>query len=272
MTGAGKDGSAATVADLLGVLEALAPAALAEEWDNVGLLVGSDAAPATRVLVALDLRDGVLDDAERDGCDVVLTHHPPIFPTLTSVTDRTAAGRLVTRAIRGGIAVVSAHTNLDSARGGLNDVMCDLLSVGDTRPLVPASGDASVGLGRVGGFDGTLDELTQRCRRAFGGAAVHGVVGDPAQRLSTVAVCTGSGGSFIDAARASGADAYVTGDLKYHDADRAEGMALVNVGHAEVEGVALDRWARTLALHSPGITITTAATTSPWGREGMGRV
>jgi len=257
-------GSAATVADLLGALEELAPAALAEEWDNVGLVVGSDDAPAARVLVALDLRESVLDEAEAGGFDVILTHHPPIFPSLTSVTDRTAVGRLVTGAIRRGISVVAAHTNLDSAAGGLNDIMAGLLGLRDTRPLAPAASDPSVGLGRIGAFDGTLERLAARCREAFGEGSVHGVVGDPDRPLRTVAICTGSGASFIDAARTAGADAYVTGDLKYHDADRAEGMALVNAGHAEVEGVALAAWAPVLAAAAPCEIEALGGSTTGW--------
>ncbi len=265
MAAVATSGSAATVADLLRVLDELAPANLAEEWDNVGLLVGSDAAPATRVLVALDLRERVLDQAERDGFDVVLTHHPPIFPSLSAVTDRTAVGRLVTRAIRAGVTVVSAHTNLDSAADGLNDVMAGLLGLRDTRPLAPSPEDPAVGLGRIGGFAGTLGDLAAACRTAFGDGAVHGVVGDPDRPVPTVAICTGSGASFIDAARTAGADAYVTGDLKYHDADRAEGMALVDAGHAEVESMCLREWTARLAERAPCPVVALGESTTDWG-------
>jgi putative NIF3 family GTP cyclohydrolase 1 type 2 len=108
------------IAGLLDALERLAPAAFAEEWDNVGLIVGRRTQPVTRVLVALDLRQAVLDEARDRGADAVLVHHPPIFPSLAAVTDASPTGELVMTSVERGIAVVAAHTNLDSARGGLN--------------------------------------------------------------------------------------------------------------------------------------------------------
>ncbi|MEZ0285862.1 MAG: Nif3-like dinuclear metal center hexameric protein, partial [Thermoleophilia bacterium] len=86
------------VAQLLAAIERLAPSALAEEWDNVGLLVGRHNQPARRVLVALELRDEVLGEAREAGCDAVVTHHPPIFPTLAALTDGGTASELVLRA------------------------------------------------------------------------------------------------------------------------------------------------------------------------------
>ena len=117
------------VAQLLAAIERLAPSALAEEWDNVGLLVGRHNQPARRVLVALELRDEVLGEAREAGCDAVVTHHPPIFPTLSALTDGGTASELVLRAAEGRVAVIAAHTNLDAAAGGLNDVMAGLLGM-----------------------------------------------------------------------------------------------------------------------------------------------
>src|SRR6478735_8103645 len=137
------------VAQLLGAVERLAPAALAEEWDNVGLLVGRHNQPVSRVLVALELRDEVLGEAREFRCDTVLTHHPAIFPSLASVTDH-PAGELVLRAAEARVAVIAAHTNLDAARGGLNDVMAEILGVTAATPLRPSPDHPSCGLGRIG--------------------------------------------------------------------------------------------------------------------------
>jgi dinuclear metal center YbgI/SA1388 family protein len=255
------------VAQLLAAVERLAPAALAEEWDNVGLIVGRHNQPARRLIVALELRDEVLDEARELGCDAVLTHHPPIFPTLSRLSDEGAGSELVLRAAEGRVAVVSAHTNLDAAPGGLNDVMAEMLGLADTRPLRPSPADEGAGLGRVGRLaPTTLEGLTARVAEGFGADGVT-YAGDPWARVERVACCTGSGGSLIGDARAAGVDAYVTSDLKYHDADRAEGLPLVALPHARAERVALKRWTKGLAraLAPEGVEVRFAETdTDPW--------
>jgi dinuclear metal center YbgI/SA1388 family protein len=254
-------------AELLAHLERLAPLGLAEEWDNVGLLVGRHNQAVTRVLVALELRGEVLDEARELGCDAVLTHHPVIFPTLFSLTDDGVASELALRAAEEKVAVIAAHTNLDSARGGLNDVMADLLGLLQKDPLRPSVGDAAAGLGRVGRVaPTTLAALAARAAKAFDGAPVS-YAGDPDTRVERVACCTGSGASLIADARASGADSFVTSDLKYHDADRADGLQLVSLPHASVETVALRHWAKsfTRALAPDGVDVIFAETdTDPW--------
>jgi dinuclear metal center YbgI/SA1388 family protein len=255
------------VAQLIAAVERLAPSALAEEWDNVGLLVGRHNQPARRVLVALELRDEVLGEARETGCDAVLTHHPPIFPALSALTDAGAASELVLRAAEGRVAVIAAHTNLDAAAGGLNDVMAEMLGVSGAAPLVPSATDPALGLGRVGAVPATtLGALVDRVRAGFGGPAVF-YAGDPFARVERVACCTGSGGSLIDAARSAEADAYVTSDLRYHDADRAEGLPLVALPHARAERVAMKRWTKALeqALAPDGVEVRFAeADTDPW--------
>jgi dinuclear metal center YbgI/SA1388 family protein len=254
-------------AELLAHVARLAPFELAEEWDNVGLLVGRHNQVVTRVLVALELRDEVLGEARETGCDAVLTHHPVIFPSLSALTDDAVASELALRAAEERIVVLAAHTNLDAARGGLNDVMAELLGLSESRPLRPAPGDPEVGLGRVGRVaPTTLAELAARAAKAFEEAPVS-YAGDPETRVERVACCTGSGASLIADARDSGADTYITSDLKYHDADRADGLQLISLPHARTERVALRRWTKTLAriLAADGVEAVFATTdTDPW--------
>ncbi len=254
------------VAHLVAAVERLAPTALAEDWDNVGLLVGRHNQPLRGVMVALDLRDEVLGEAREHGCDAVLTHHPPIFPSLAAVTDHGAAAELVLRAAEDRVAIIAAHTNLDAARGGLNDVMCEVLGIGPATPLLPDGDDPGAGLGRVGAVRPcNLSALVARVVAGFGGEVTY--AGDPWTRLERVACCTGSGASMIEDARAAGADAFVTSDLKYHDADRAQGLPLVHLPHARAERVALKRWTKQLerALAPEGVEVRFAeADTDPW--------
>lgn len=255
------------VAQLLSAVERLAPAALAEEWDNVGLIVGRHNQPVRRVIVALDLRDEVLGEAREHGCDAVLTHHPPIFPAIGAVTDGRAASELVLRAAEGRIAVVAAHTNLDAAPGGLNDIMAGMLGITRPRPLTPSDGRDDAGLGRVGPVaPTTVQAVVDRVARGFPGGVVR-YAGDPWARVERIACCTGSGASLIAVARDAGADAYVTSDLKYHDADRAEGLPLVGLPHATAEREVLRRWSKGLAraLAPEDVEVRFAeADTDPW--------
>jgi dinuclear metal center YbgI/SA1388 family protein len=256
------------VAEFVAAIERMAPSALAEDWDNVGLLVGRHNQPVSRVLVALELRDEILLEASEHGCDAILTHHPPIFPVLSAVTDHTVVGELVLRAAELRMAVVSAHTNLDAATGGLNDDMAELIGLSATRPLRPSLADPSQGLGRVGtvATGTTLEALVRTVAAAFG-LNRPAFVGDATARIATVACCTGSGSSLLPDAVAAAADVYVTSDLTYHDHDRAPGLALVTIPHGRVEQVALKRWARRLerAVAGDGVEVRFALTdTDPW--------
>lgn len=258
-----------TVAQLQRRVERHAPASLAEEWDNVGLVVGRGDAPVRGVLVALELRASLLEEAAAHGCTALVLHHPPIFPSLSSLTDRSPRGRELLGAIERSLAIVVAHTNLDAASGGLNDLMAEDLQLADTAPLVPHPDVPDQGLGRVGRPGAaTLGELAARAAAVYGAGGV--TVSAPAERpVTRVACCTGSGAGLIDAARAAQADAFVTCDLKYHDADRAEGLALVGLQHAVVERRAMGQWSRRLAddLAGDGVAVRFAATdTDPWER------
>ncbi|MEQ8834418.1 MAG: Nif3-like dinuclear metal center hexameric protein [Miltoncostaeaceae bacterium] len=260
------------VRGLLGLLDGLAPWALAEEWDNCGLLVGRPERPVSRVLLALDLRTEVLDQARAQRCEAVLTHHPVIFGGLAAVTPAGAPGALVLEAAERGVAVIAAHTNLDAARGGLNDLFAETLGMVDTAPLTPAAADPSAGLGRVGEAPGMrVGDLLERCV-ALTGTPVRSTA-DPDAPAGRVACCTGSGGSLIDDARAAGAGLYVTGDLRYHDHDRAEGLALVDATHAGVEAALLRTWRARVAgtASAAGVELLDAgAGTDPWTVAGGG--
>ncbi len=257
------------VGGFLAALDAVAPARLAEDWDNVGLMVGRRDRTVSHVLMALDLRAEVLDEAAHTSADLVLVHHPPIFPAMSAVSASRTPGALVLRAAREGVAVVAAHTNLDSASGGLNDMMADALGMGERQPLVPGAADPRAGLGRIGAIAPvTLGALAARAVGMFCTRRANvGLVGDPDRPVSRIAVCTGSGRSLVQVAREAGADAYLTGDLTYHDADAADGMALVNLPHGAVEQHAMRAWAPRLAelLASAGVVVAFASEdTDPW--------
>ncbi len=144
------------VRDVIGVVDRLAPFDLAEPWDHVGLQVGSPGDEVRGVLVALEVDDAALEEAARQECDLLLVHHPLIFDPLERLSDDTQAGRLALRAARDGVAVIAAHTNLDKARGGIADVLAELLGLEAAAPLAPAAADALKLVGFVPADDADL--------------------------------------------------------------------------------------------------------------------
>jgi dinuclear metal center YbgI/SA1388 family protein len=163
----------ARIQDLVGLIHSLFPPSLAEEWDNCGLQVGDPAASVTRVLVALDPNEAALAQAVASGAQLLLTHHPLLLRPLRSVTPGDEAGRVVLAAARQQVAILSAHTNLDRAAGGLNDWLAARLGIAGCQPLaagdadllklvvfVPEGHEAAVaealfaaGAGHIGGYD-----------------------------------------------------------------------------------------------------------------------
>ncbi|HAZ62858.1 MAG TPA: Nif3-like dinuclear metal center hexameric protein, partial [Armatimonadetes bacterium] len=139
-----------TVAAVSSVLAGWAPTEWAESWDNVGLLVGDPGAAVGRVLVALDVTDDVLDEAERLGAEMIVAFHPPLFAPLSRVRADEAESRVIWRAVSAGLALYATHTALDAARPGTSDFLAEALGLGPTVPLRPAADDPERGLGRLG--------------------------------------------------------------------------------------------------------------------------
>lgn len=230
------------VEDAVKILNEMAPPHMAESWDNVGLLVGRNRKAVRVILCALDFSEPVLRQAEAVHADLVITHHPAIFKGIFRLTDSNWQTGLLMRALRSDIAVFSAHTNLDSAVGGVNDVLCELLELDNVEVLAGEEG-ASACIVRIGILPSPLEpeQFADRVRRALKQEHITLVsAGRPVQR---VAICGGSGMGFLKQVVASGADTYVTGDVKYHDAQDAVGKGL-NVIDATHQGSELPIVAR----------------------------
>lgn len=223
-----------TVGDICRAIEVVAPLAGQDDWDNSGLQVGRRDSRVQRVMLALDPTPAVIDEAMREGCRMVVTHHPLIFKALRNITGETLPQRAVMDALRGDIAVYGAHTSLDNAPGGVAVLMARMLGLRDLEPLI-TSGDW--GCGTVG----TLppgEDLAGTCRRVFGNT--NAMVSRYQGAVSRVAVCGGAGGSLIEAARAASCQALVTGEIRYHDfVDHGNGMLLIAAGHYQTELPAL---------------------------------
>jgi dinuclear metal center YbgI/SA1388 family protein len=233
----------AAVEDIMAAVEVVAPSHLAEDWDNVGLQLGSRLWPVARVMTALDPTPGVVREVIARQGNVLVTHHPLIFNPLRILDIDEPLGRTLEALLVNRIAVIAAHTNLDAVRGGVNDVLASQLEMGDVAILQPSERDASCGLGRIGRIStpSTLGELAAMIKNRMGLPHIR-FAGSPELQVRRVALCSGSGSSMLAAFLASEAEVFITGDVRYHEAREIEahGRGIVDVGHFESEHIILD--------------------------------
>jgi dinuclear metal center YbgI/SA1388 family protein len=271
--------AAATLGQLMLAVEELWPESLAESWDEVGLVAGHPSADVTRVMFAVDPTIEVIDEAIEWGAELLITHHPLLLKGVTSVAANTPKGRAVHRLIESGTALLTVHTNGDSAVGGVSDVLADALGLQNVSPLTPAAdGLPEEGIGRVGDLNEsmTLGDFAARVFSIL--PAVAGgvrVSGDKDGLVQRVAVCGGAGDSLFDEVRASNADLYVTADLRHHPASEAREAAvndrayLIDVSHFASEWLWLPAAAEALGnvLADQGLDVEIRVSTTnsdPW--------
>ncbi|MCP4668220.1 MAG: Nif3-like dinuclear metal center hexameric protein [Deltaproteobacteria bacterium] len=226
---------------ILVLLEKIAPSRLAESWDNPGLQVGSYVHEIGKIYIALDPTLDALRSAHKREAQMLLTHHPLVFGPLKQLDIHAYPGNVIAEAITKEISVVTLHTNLDVAKGGINDILADLLDLQEVEILKETDGMEGVGLGRIGKLPGenTLQGVVERVKRILGRDNLK-VVGREDARVGRLAVVGGSGGSLVSLAFEKGADLLLTGDTGYHHALEAEalGIALIDGGHFHTENTA----------------------------------
>lgn len=223
------------------MLEAEVPLAWQESYDNAGLAVGSPEAEVEKILLALDITEEVVDEAIREGAQMVVSHHPIIFRPIKRLADENRQQRTIAKAIRHGVALYAAHTNLDSAPTmGISHHLAGLLGV-QVESVLEQGADEGVGIGIVGNLSQSVptEEFLDHIKDVLGVEALrHSTV--RVESVQRVAICSGSGGSLVEAAEKSGADVYISADFKYHDFVDADRMVLVDVGHFESEICAIE--------------------------------
>lgn len=217
------------------LLEEFAPPCLCEEWDNVGLMIGSKDWSIQKCYVALDITDSVIDCAIEHGCNLIVTHHPFIMGGLKWIHPDEPMGNRIARLLHHNIAVYSMHTNFDSCIGGVNDILCEKLGLTDYRPEEPA-------IFRKGSFPEPIRfrEFISLVKDELQVPFVN-YTGDLNRMIKTVAVVGGSGGSMLE--QMTDCDAYLTGEAKYHEFQQAHNhhLCMVSAGHFETEAPALDK-------------------------------
>ncbi|WP_367294922.1 Nif3-like dinuclear metal center hexameric protein [Levilactobacillus yonginensis] len=226
------------VRELVDRFEKFAPKTWAEPGDPVGLQLGSLDAEVHKVLVTLDVRPEVVEEAIQVGADFIFAHHPMVFHPAKNLDLAVPQNQMYATLLKHDITVYGAHTNLDSAPGGMNDWLAAALDLQNVSGLVPSGGSTAtpaITMGRVGDLaePTTVMAFAEHCKAVFNVPGLRLISHTPNAEVKRVAVLGGSGGPFYQAAIDHGADVYVTGDISYHPGHDmiAAGLNVIDPGH-----------------------------------------
>ena len=248
-------------------LEKIAPSSLAETWDNVGLLAGREEKEIRKILLALDPTSEVVEEAVKEGVDLLITHHPLIFSGMKSVTTKDIVGKRIFTLIHQDICYYAMHTNFDVM--GMADAVADELKLEKCQVLDVTFQDeiSKEGIGRIGELSRTmsLEECAKYIKEKCKLTSVR-VFGDPEKLIDTVALIPGSGKDYIDLAIDMGAQVVITGDIGHHNGlDAVEkGIAVIDAGHYGLEKIFASYMEEVLHRELPNIQIKRAAEKEPF--------
>ena len=226
------------VKDIARAIEEFAPLPLQETYDNAGLQVGNPEMNVSAILLCLDVTEEILKEAKARNCNMIVSHHPLIFKGLKNLTGSTPIQRMAIDALQSDIAIYSAHTNLDATFDGVSFEMGNNLELNDMSVLVANAPGSETGLGVVGYTKNPVPrmEFLRKVKETFGVRALRYSGESPHVVIRKVALCGGSGASFIGDAIRSGADVFLTGDVKYHDfTTYGYEILIADIGHFESE-------------------------------------
>ncbi len=240
-------------------LEQYAPLPLQEGYDNAGLQVGlTEAVEVSGALLCLDVTEAVVDEAIQKGCNLIVSHHPLIFRKLARISDENYVQRTVRKAIKNDIAIVAMHTNMDAATGGVNFKIAEKLGLRNIRFLGGEKEVAGVkgGEGIVGDLaeEMAADDWVLRLRERFDVECVqcNQLLRRP---IKKVALCGGAGSFLLDSAIAAGADAFVTGEMHYHEFfGHEQEIQICVIGHYQSEQFTSEIFQRIIEEKCPGVS------------------
>lgn len=251
------------IKEVLSALERFAPLPLQEGWDNAGLQVGLTEAEVSGALLCLDVNERIIDEAIAKGLNLVVSHHPLLFRGLKTIGDGDYVQRTVMKAIRNGITVVSMHTNMDNARGGVNYKIAEKLGLTDVRFMAPKTVDGvEAGSGVVGELPEEMaaDDFVLMVKRVFGVecAMCNELL---RRKIRRVAICGGAGDFLLDDAVRAGADAFITGEMHYHVYfGREQQLQICVIGHYQSEQYTSEVFREVIEEACPGLPLHIAET------------
>jgi dinuclear metal center YbgI/SA1388 family protein len=262
------------ISDVTSAAELLWPTSGAEDWDKPGLITGSANNEVSKVLLSVDVTSELVDEALAGGFDLIISHHPYLLRGLNALTEDSLKGSVLTKAVRGNLALYSAHTNADITATGVSATLARAFGLIDIEPLVPVA--ENVGHGRIGNLAEpmALVDFARRVARALpASAAGIKVAGRADSSVQRIALCGGAGDSFIQDAISADADVFVTSDLRHHPTQDAveqalaygREFALIDVSHWAAESLWLEVAANELEKALPGVKFEVSdLRTDPW--------
>jgi dinuclear metal center YbgI/SA1388 family protein len=249
-----------TLKSIIDAINSIAPFSYAEDWDNVGILVGEPGMKITGILIGLDPTSRLLDEALQIGANLVITHHPAIFKPLKSIRTDTPTGAFIAKSIIRKIAIIGCHTNLDVVKNGVSEVLAKKLGAENLRTLVPTAGPThpEIGFGQIGQLQQEVSaEVFLNTLCATLSVPAVKIAGTLPESVSTIAVCGGSGSELSEQALKAGAQIYITGEVKHSTARWAEeaNFCIIDAGHFATENIISQAFASILqeALHRSAI-------------------
>ncbi len=248
---------------MLDALEQFAPLPLQEDFDNAGLQVGLTEAEVSGALLCLDITPDIIREAVSLNCNLIVSHHPLIFHPLKRVVGADDVQQCVMEAIRRGITIVSMHTNMDNAVGGVNYKIAEKMGLTQVELLQPRTvGDILCGSGVVGTLPKPMAaaDFISLLKRQFGVQCV--MANQLLQRpLAKVALCGGAGDFLLPDAIAAGADAFVTGEMHYHQYfGHDQQIQICVIGHYQSEQFTSEIFRDIIQRECPGVTCHIAQT------------
>ena len=222
--------------EITNILEKWCPLNSAEEFDNVGLLIGNSDEIIKKAIITIDTTEKVIDEAIRNNCNLVITFHPLIFNGLKNITQQTYVEKIVFKAIQNNVNIYAIHTNLDNNPKGVNYKICQKMELNNTKFLI-SKNEGAFGMGMIGELNKEFSELDffnfLKSKMNIKNIKHSPFIG---KKIKKVAVLGGSGSFAIENAIAEEADCYLTSDLKYHDYFKADSkILLADIGHYESE-------------------------------------
>ncbi len=251
------------IKEVLNALERFAPLPLQESWDNAGLQIGLTEVEVSGALLCLDVNEQIVDEAIAKGCNLIVSHHPLLFHGLKQISDADTVQRTVRKAILGGVAVVSMHTNMDNARGGVNFKIAEKLGLENADFFVRKKvGDVECGSGVMGVFATPVaaDDFVIGVKKAFGVecAMCNELLRRP---ISRVAICGGAGDFLLPDAIKAGADAFITGEMHYHVySGHEQEIQICVIGHYQSEQFTSEIFKTIIEEQCPGVRTVIAET------------
>ena len=252
---------------MLSALERFAPLPLQESWDNAGLQVGLTETEVSGALLCLDVNERIVDEAIMKGCNLIVSHHPLLFRGLKTISDLTDVQRTVMKVIENHLCVISMHTNMDNAKGGVNYRIAEKLGLSDVRFFASKQVD---GIEAGSGVTGLLpepmaaDDFVLAVKKAFGVecAMCNELLRRPVRQ---VAICGGAGDFLLDEALETGADAFITGEMHYHQYFGYEQkIQICVIGHYQSEQFTTEVFQTIIQEACPGVkTLIAETNTNP---------